>query len=236
MTFTQRLFELQDMEYRDFHSKLVPGIDKDYFIGVRTPDLRKLAKDIINAAKTDSKIQSQVEDFIATLPHKYYEENNLHGELLKLIYKKEELLPELIEQVERFLPYVNNWATCDLMTFKVFKKNPDLVYSHILKWINSNQTYTVRYGIVILLSFFLDENFKPEMLEIISSIQSEEYYINMAIAWYFSFALIKQYDATIGYFTTPVMSKWVHNKAIQKSVESNRIDNDTKAYLKTLKL
>ena len=220
-----KLFELQDIKYKEFHSKLMPTIDPDSIIGVRTPDLRKLAKTIYK--------ENYIADFLADLPHKYYEENNLHCAILSLLYKEP---TTLINEAEKFLPYIDNWATCDMFSLKSLKKYPDILYPHILKWIGSDKTYTVRFGIVSLLNNYLDDNFKPEMLKIVADIKSDEYYINMAIAWYFSIALIKQYDCAIEYFKKPYMKKWTHNKSITKAIESRRISDTTKAYLRTLKI
>ena len=222
---TKELFELRDEEYRKFHAKLMPNIDFDRIIGVRTPVLRKYAKKVAK--------EPYAKEFLNELPHTYYEENNLHGALLNLLYKD---VGELLEKIEEFLPYVDNWATCDMMSPKVFKKNLSLVYEFIKKWLKSDDTYTVRFAVVTLLGFYLDEAFEPEMLKLVSDVKSEEYYINMAIAWYFSIALVKQYDDTISYFTEPQLDVWTHNKAIQKAIESRRIDKDTKQYLRSLKI
>lgn len=222
---TKDLFELQDEEYRKFHAKLMPNIEFDRIIGVRTPELRKYAKKVAK--------EPYAVEFLSELPHTYYEENNLHGALLNLLYKDVE---ELLRKIEEFLPYVDNWATCDMMSPKLFKKNLPLVYESIKKWLKSNDTYTVRFAVVTLLGFYLDDAFKPEMLKLVADVKSEEYYINMAVAWYFSIALVKQYDATISYFTEPKLNTWTHNKAIQKAIESRRIDEDRKQYLRGLKI
>lgn len=222
---TQGLFELQDETYRAFHAKLMPEIEDERIIGVRTPVLRKYAKEVAKMPET--------KEFLQELPHTYYEENNLHGALLNLLYKDVE---ELLEQLEIFLPYVDNWATCDMLSPKAFKKNLPLVYERIKVWLNSEDTYVVRFAIVTLLGYFLDDAFQPEMLELVAAVKSDEYYIKMAVAWYFSIALVKQYDVTIPYFTQPVLEPWTHNKALQKAVESLRIDKETKVYLKGLKV
>lgn len=221
----RELYELQDKEYLAFHTKLIPNIEQERIIGVRTPALRKYAKEVSK--------RPQAEDFLRELPHQYYEENNLHGFLLPLLYKNTE---ELLEQLEIFLPYVDNWATCDMMVPKSFKKNLPLVYESVKKWLKSRHTYEVRFGIVTLLGHFLDDGFKEEMLRLVAEIRSEEYYIKMAAAWYFSIALVKQYDAAIPYFRTPQLDPWIHNKAIQKAIESYRISQDTKDYLRSLKI
>lgn len=222
---TQGLFALQDEKYRAFHARLMPEIEYERIIGVRTPALRSYAKEVAKLP--------EAKGFLQELPHTYYEENNLHGALLNLLYKDVE---ELLEQLEIFLPYVDNWATCDMLSPKVFKKKLPLVYERVKKWLQSEDTYTVRFGIVTLLGYFLDDAFRPEMLDLVAGVKSDEYYIKMAVAWYFSIALVKQYEVTIPYFTEPVLEKWTHNKALQKAVESRRIDDETKAYLRSLKV
>lgn len=221
----QELLELQDKEYKAFHAKLIPNIEPERIIGVRTPVLRKYAKEVAK--------RPEAEAFLGELPHTYYEENNLHGFLLPLLYKDVETL---LNQIDAFLPYVDNWATCDMMPAKTFQKNLPLVYERVKKWLNSEYTYEVRFGIVTLLGYFLDDAFEPEMLRLVADIKSEEYYIKMAVAWYFSIALVKQYDSTIPYFRQPCLNLWTHNKAIQKAIESCRIDAETKTYLRSLKI
>lgn len=225
---TRGLQELQDEEYRAFHAKLMPEIEYERIIGVRTPQLRAYAKQIAG--------EPCVEAFLQELPHYYYEENNLHGALLNLRYKKEAELGELLEQLERFLPYVDNWATCDMLSPKLFKKNLPLVYERIKEWVKSEDTYTIRFGIVTLLGYFLDDAFVPEMLELAAGVESEEYYVKMAVAWYFSIALVKQYTVTVPYFEQSRLEPWTHNKALQKAIESRRIDEEVKDYLRTLKV
>lgn len=222
---TEGLFALQDEEYRAFHAKLIPNISYERIIGVRTPALRKYAKEVAK--------MPEVYDFLEELPHDYYEENNLHGAVLGLIYKDVETY---IKKLEQFLPYVDNWATCDMMSPKVFKKNLPLVYEYVKKWMKRGDTYTVRFAIVTLLGYYLDDAFEPEMLKLVAGVESEEYYIKMAVAWYFSIALVKQYDTAISCFTRPVLEPWTHNKAIQKAIESFRIDKEKKEYLRSLKI
>ena len=219
-----RLFELQDLKYRDFSSKLTPTVDPETVIGVRTPALRKLAKEY--------GYTPEIEKFLKILPHRYYEENNLHGFLIETIRE----YGTAINALEAFLPYIDNWATCDLISPKVFKKNLTELYKRIQVWIRSDRTYTVRFGIGMLMSHFLGDHFRPEMPELVASIRSEEYYINMMIAWYFATALVKQPDAVMPFIQEQRLEKWTHNKAIQKSIESYRISDDTKAYLRTLKI
>ena len=222
---TEELWMLRDESYFQFHKKLIPNIPEDRIIGVRTPALRAYAKKVAK--------YPQVHAFMQELPHGYYEENNLHGTLLGLLYKDVECY---LEELEKFLPYIDNWATCDMMGPKVFKKNLPLVYEYVKKWLTSDKTYTVRFGIVTLLFYFLDEAFEPEMLDLVASVRSEEYYIKMAVAWYFSMALVKQYERTIPYLQKQVLPAWEHNKTIQKAVESYQIDKETKNYLRSLKV
>lgn len=224
-TITKELFALRDEAYFNFHKKLIPEIPEETIIGVRTPILRSYAKEMAKRPEAYA--------FLQELPHTYYEENNLHGALLGLLYKDVE---SYLQEVEKFLPYIDNWTTCDMMGPKVFKKNLPLVYEYVKQWIVSGDTYTVRFAIVTLLGYFLEDAFLPEMLELVAGIDSEEYYIKMAVAWYFSMALVKQYDATIPYLQKQVMSAWTHNKAIQKAIESYQIDKETKEYLRSLKV
>lgn len=219
-----KLFELQDLKYRDFHSKLMPTVEKEKIIGVRTPDLRKFAKEI---NKSDLKAE-----FLRTLPHKYYEEDNLHAFLIEQIKD----FDECISALDNFLLCVDNWATCDMMTPKILSKYPDRLYSEITKWINSSYTYTVRFGIVTLMKFFMNDMLDEKHLKLILSINSDEYYINMAIAWYLATALASNWNLVIPYIENQKFNKWVHNKAIQKAIESYRISPEQKTYLKTLKI
>lgn len=218
-----RLFELQDLKYKEFSCKLMPTVNPDTVIGVRTPELRKLAKEY---ARTP-----QAEEFLAVLPHKYYEENNLHGFLIETMRDYDFAIQEL----EAFLPYIDNWATCDLISPKVFKKHLPELYEKIKTWLKSDRTYTVRFGIGMLLSFYLGDAFRPEMPELVAGIRSEEYYINMMIAWYFATALAKQPDAVMPFIQKQRLEKWTHNMVIQKAIESYRISDEMKAYLRTLK-
>ena len=218
-----RLFEMQDLEYKAFHSRLMPTISPETIRGVRTPGLRKYAKDL---AKTVG-----IEDFLRDLPHEYYEENNLHGFLIEGIKDYDTCLA----QVDRFLPYVDNWATCDMMRPKVFKKNPEALLPKIEIWLASGETYTVRYGIGMLMTYFLDEYFDVKYVEKVAAIVSEEYYIKMMVAWYFATALAKQWNAVIPFIEEKRLEKWTHNKAIQKAIESYRITPEQKAYLRGLK-
>lgn len=223
---TEGLFELKDENYRAFHAKLIPDIPYEKIIGVRTPALRSYAKEV--AKLPEAKV------FLQELPHTYYEENNLHGALLSLLYRKD--IEEFLTELERFLPYVDNWATCDMLSPKIFKKHLPYVYEKVQKWLESDHVYTIRFGIVTLLGFYLDDAFEPDMLRLVANIKSEEYYVKMAVAWYFSIALVKQYDAALPYIQNQVLEPWTHNKSIQKAIESRRIDQKKKDYLKSLKI
>ncbi len=220
----ERLFQLQDLKYRDFHSRLVPNIDKESIIGVRTPDLRKLSKEL---SRTDA-----VEIIFSTLPHQYYEENNLHGFFIQSLKDYD----ECIKRLDEFLPYVNNWATCDFFSPKVFKKNRDRLLEDIKRWIKSEHEYEVRFAIGMMMTHFLDEDFKPECLEVVASVRREEYYIKMMVAWFFATALAKQWDHTVEYVEKQRLEPWTHNKTIQKARESYRITAEQKEYLKTQKV
>ncbi len=217
------LFEMQDLKYRDFHSRLMPTVPKELIIGVRTPDLRKFAGKI---AKTPI-----AEDFMRKLPHKYYEENNLHAFLIEQIRDYD----KCVEEINRFLPFVDNWATCDMLRPKVFKKHLPELLGEIKKWLKSDETYTVRFGIECLMCYYLDENFSPEYPKIVSEIHSGEYYIKMMQAWYFATALAKRYDEIVPYLEQNKLDSDTHNKTIRKAVESCRITDGQKAFLKTLK-
>ena len=216
----KQLFELQDMAYRDFHSRLMPDIDKETVIGIRVPMLRKYAKSIAGT--------ELAEKFIKELPHCYYEENNLHMMLITGIKDYDRCLTE----IERFLPYVDNWATCDFPAPKCFENHKEDLLPVIKRWIASSETYTIRYGIGMLMRLYLDADFDPEYVRIVAEVKSDEYYVNMMIAWYMATALAKQWDAVIPYIEEHRMSDWVHRKTIQKAVESYRITDEQKRYLK----
>lgn len=216
----KQLFELQDMAYRDFHSRLMPDIDKETVIGIRVPVLRKYAKSIVETELS--------EKFIKELPHRYYEENNLHMMLITGIKDYDRCLSE----IERFLPYIDNWATCDFPAPKCFENHKEELLPVIKRWIASSETYTIRYGIGMLMRLYLDEDFDPEYVRLVVGVKSDEYYVNMMIAWYMATALAKQWDAVIPYIEDHCMSDWVHRKTIQKAVESYRITDEQKEYLK----
>ena len=218
------LFEMQDLTYRDFHATLMPTIDKETVIGVRTPMLRAYAKKF---GKTADAVT-----FLEVLPHKYYEENNLHGLLIEQIKD----YPACIAATERFLPYVDNWATCDMIALRTMKKHLDVFIQEVYSWMASDHPYIVRFGIGMLMRYYLDEQFKPEYPEIVAEIKSDEYYVNMMRAWYFATALAKQYDQILPYLEEKKLDTWTHNKTIQKAVESYRITPEQKRYLRTLRI
>ena len=217
------LNSLSDSKYRDFQIKLIPGKTSDQMIGVRTPDLRSYAKEL---SKRDD-----ISDFLNNLPHKYFDENQLHAFVISLMKDYDKCMCE----VERFLPYVDNWATCDQMSPKIFKKNKEKLLEKIRDWMASDKTYTIRFGIKMLMEHFLDDDFDLQYPDMVASVRSEEYYVNMMIAWYFATALAKQYDSILPYIEEKRLDTWTHNKAIQKSIESYRITDDQKSYLRSLK-
>lgn len=222
-TIQERLFALQDKAYADFHSRLIPGIPRESIIGVRVPAVRGLAREYKNTTEGEA--------FLRELPHRYYDENMLHGLLLSEMkdYKS------CLMGVEAFLPYVDNWAVCDLMSPKVFKKHKENLLVKIREWVSSEAVYTCRFGIGMLMAHYLEEDFLPEYLEIPAAVRSEEYYVNMMIAWFFATALAKQWEAALPYLQQNRLDAWVHNKTIQKARESNRITTEQKQYLRTLR-
>ena len=218
------LFDNQDKEYRVFQQKLMPGIELENIIGVRLPVIRKIAKE--NAKTEDAK------KFLDLLPHKYYDENQLHGFLINQIKDYD----ECVKRIDEFLPYVDNWAVCDSINPKMLSKHKEELIKDIKRWVSSKETYTIRHGIHMLMAFFLDSDFKKEYLEIPAKIVSEEYYANMMIAWFFATALAKKWDATITYIEEKKLPVWVHNKTIQKAIESFRVNEEHKQYLRSLKI
>ena len=218
------LFKMQDIGYRDFNSKLIPTVKKEDMIGVRTPELRKHAKKLLK--------EEGVEDFLHSLPHKYFDENQLHAFIISEIKDFKLCIDELII----FLPYLDNWATCDQLSPKIFKKYRNDLLPHIYEWLKSDKTYTVRFGIGMLMEHFLDEDFKSEYPEMVAAVRSEEYYINMMTAWYFATALAKQYESILPFIEGNKLDTWTHNKSIQKAIESNRISAEQKNYFKGLKI
>ena len=220
----ERLFSLQDIKYREFLCRLIPNIDPDTVIGIRTPELRKLAKGIAKDPETAH--------FLQILPHQYFEENNLHGFLIERMADYEQATAAL----NAFLPYVDNWATCDQIRPEIFAKHLSELHEQIKCWMASGQTYTIRFGIEMLMRFYLDGEFRAEYLDWVSAIRSEEYYVNMMIAWFFATALTKQYHAALPYIQRQRLDPWTHNKAIQKAIESRCITDEQKRYLRTLKV
>ena len=219
----KELKKLQDKGYRDMQVTIIPTVEADSIIGVRTPALRQLAKELSK--------REDVYKFLEDVPHKFFEENQLHAFILSGMKDAE----SCIRLVDEFLPYVDNWATCDQMSPKIFKKHKQLLLEYVDKWIRSDHTYVKRFAIGMLMEHFLDEDFKTSYLTKVSKIRSEEYYVNMMIAWYFATALAKQYDAALPFIEKQKLDKWTHNKSIQKAVESYRITPEQKEYLKTLK-
>ncbi len=220
----ERLFSERDEKYAGMQVKIIPGIPADSIIGVRTPILRNMARELSK--------REDIEDFLGTLPHGYFEENQLHSFIISNIKDYDRCLA----RVNVFLPYVDNWATCDQMSPKVFKKHRTLLIDSINDWILSEKTYTVRFGIGMLMEHFLDEDFDIRYPEAVAKIRSDEYYINMMIAWYFATALAKQYHAILPFIEDHRLDVWTHNKTIQKSIESYRITPEQKEYLRSLKI
>ena len=218
------LFQMQDKDYAIMQAKIIPTVDADRIIGVRTPALRAFAKKLYKDTDIDA--------FLADAPHQYFDEDQLHAFVISL----EKDFGKCMAEVDAFLPFIDNWATCDQLSPKAFKKEPEKLLPHIRSWIKSGRTYTVRFAIGMLMQHFLDERFNREYADMVAEVRSEEYYVNMMIAWYFATALAKQYELVLPYLEEKKLADWVHNKAIQKSVESYRISDEQKAYLKTLKV
>ena len=223
MEIQKELFSLQDKEYMKFLSKLTPNVSEDTIIGVRIPEIRKLAKKLVK--------NNEYEDFLKELPHKYYDENLLHGAIIS----ESKDFETCIELLDNFLPFVDNWAVCDTISPKIFKKHKKELIEKIKEWSQSDKTYTCRFGVEMLMTHFLDEDFKKEYLEIVANIHSEEYYVKMVVAWFFATALAKQWDYAVIYLENNRLDVWVHNKTIQKARESLKILEDKKGYLKRLK-
>lgn len=219
-----RLKELQDLKYRDMQLRIIPTAEPETIIGVRTPELKAIAKEILRSG--DYAV------FLKELPHRLFEENQIHAFIISGIKD----FNECMEAVEKFLPYVDNWATCDQTSPGVFRKHKDELLEHAKEWIGSEKAYTVRFGVKMLMEHFLDGDYKPEYPEIVAGLRSEEYYVNMMIAWYFATALAKQYESVLPFIEGKRLDAWTHNKAIQKSVESLRIGDGQKQYLKSLKV
>jgi len=223
MEIQKELFSLQDKEYMKFLSKLTPNVSEDTIIGVRIPEIRKLAKKLVK--------NNEYKDFLKELPHKYYDENLLHGAIIS----ESKNFEKCIKLLDNFLPFVDNWAVCDTISPKIFKKHKKELIEKIKEWSQSDKTYTCRFGVEMLMTHFLDEDFKKEYLEVVADIHSEEYYVKMVVAWFFATALAKQWDYAVIYLEDNRLDVWVHNKTIQKARESLRISLEKKEYLKKLK-
>ena len=219
----ERLFALGDEKNAAFVAKLIPTTPPETILGARTPALRRLARELWR--------EQDMTPFMAELPHAYFEENGLHAFCIEQIRE----FPRCLEETERFLPYVDNWATCDSLRPKIFQKHRTELLPHIQRWLASPETYTIRFGVGMLMAHFLDEDFDPAYLNWVAALRSEEYYVNMMIAWYFATALAKQYEAALPYLEGQTLSPWTHNKAIQKALESYRVSEEHKIYLKALK-
>lgn len=220
----KELYEMQDKQYRDFQTKLIPTINSNTIIGIRTPELRKYAKNLIK--------ENNCLTFLKDLPHTYFDENQLHAFIISEIKDYDECLI----YVNEFLPFINNWATCDQTSPKAFKNNHDKLLKQVKIWLKSSHTYTVRFAIKMLMQHYLDKDFKPEYLKLVSKVKSNDYYINMMIAWFFATALAKQYQNALPYLEEQKLSTWIHNKTIQKAIESYRINEEQKSYLRSLKV
>lgn len=223
MTIREELLSMQDLNYRDFSCRLMPGVPEETIIGVRTPQIRKLAARL--------KGTPEGEDFLNRLPHLYYEENNLHGFLIEHIGN----FDRAVSRMEEFFPYINNWATCDSVSPKVFGRHPEALDCKIQQWMESDHLYTVRYAIGMRMRYFLEEHFTRETMDAVAAVTSDEYYVKMMVAWYFATALAKQYDQALSVLLEARLPVWTHNKAIQKAIESYRVPEDRKLYLRTLK-
>ena len=223
MTLYERLIKEQDAAYREFQTRLVPNVPPETLLGVRTPQMRAIAKEIGKSAERDA--------FLSTLPHPYYEENLIHFFVLAEIKD----FDECVRRVEAFLPYVDCWPVSDQATPKAFRKHHAKLLPYIERWIGSEHVYTARFGLRMLMNEFLDADFREEYLALAANKRGEDYYLKMMAAWFFATALAKQYDAAIPYFEQRRLDEWVHKKAIQKAVESYRVSDAHKDYLKTLR-
>ena len=226
-TILNEILENRDSKYKEFHKKLIPNVDEDKVLGLRSPVGQAIAKKYANT--------KEGEEFLSSLPHRYYDENIVHAFMLGRLKKDKGAIKDLIIA---FLPYVDNWAVCDGLCahLKNFFKSPDDVYDFVIECTKSDKTYTARFGLVCLLNYYIDEKHISDILEICQSINSQEYYVNMALAWLISFCLIKEYDNSITLIEKGALDKWVHNKSIQKALESYRISSDKKDYLRSLKI
>lgn len=220
----QHLLGMRDAAYAAFIAKLTPGFPPSHFIGVRVPLLRTIARSF-------AKEEAASQRFLSHLPHSYYEEDMLHGMLISLVKDYDRCL----DLIDRFLPYVDNWAVCDTLSPKVFAKHKAQLLENILRWSSSSHTYTCRFGLRMLMTHFLDDSFSADFLEIPAAIRSEEYYVKMMVAWFFATALAKQWEATLPYLENRQLDPWTHRKTIQKAIESYRIPPERKDYLRTLR-
>lgn len=223
MKVYEMLLKVKDDKYKEFQAKLVPNIDEDTILGVKTPEMRNIAKEIFKSGNKDQ--------FLKELPHKYYEENLVHFFIISMIKD----FDECIREVEAFLPYVDCWPVSDQATPGIFKKNHQKLLPYIKKWIRSKHLYTSRFGIRMLMNEFLGAEFKDEYPALVASVKSDEYYLKMMVAWYFATALAKNYDETIKYIEERKLDDWVLKKTIQKAVESFRVTDEHKEYLKSLR-
>ena len=223
MNIRERLLELKNEEYRQFTARLVPNIPAETIIGLKTPEMRAIAKEIFAGNYRD--------EFLSELPHEYYEENLIHFFVISMIKDFE----ECVQKVEAFLPYVDCWPVSDQATPKAFRKNHEKLLPYIRKWISSEHVYTARFGIRMLMNEFLGEDFREEYLELVATKKGDDYYLKMMVAWYFATALAKRYDETLPYIENHVLDEWTHRKAIQKAVESYRVTDEHKEYLKSLR-
>lgn len=219
----KKLYDFQDLKYRDMQIRIIPTVDPGSIIGVRTPELKTIAKEMLKSGDYTGLLKE--------LPHSYFEENQLHAFILSGMKDFDECMAEM----ESFLPYIDNWATCDQMSPKIFKKHREELLEHIKVWVSSEKTYTVRFAVGMLMEHFLDDDYDPKYPEMVVALRSDEYYVNMMIAWYFATALAKQYESVLPFIEENRLDDWTHNKAIQKSVESRRITEEQKDYLKSLK-
>ena len=224
MTIYDGLYEMRDESYRDFQASLIPEIEVGRMIGVRTPDLRAYAKELHKSGR--------YEEFISDIPHEYFDEMQLHA----FIISEFKDFGKCMAEVERFLPHVDNWASCDQLSPRVFKKHRQELLSPIYSWLDSDKTYTVRFGIKMLMQHFLDDSYESKYMDKVAQLRSDDYYINMMIAWYFATALAKQYDDALAVLKENRLAAWTHNKAIQKAIESRRISDEKKDYLRSLKI
>ena len=223
MNIQKELFSLQDKKYREIQIKTITNIDPDTIIGVRSPELRKMAKELYKS--------NNYEEFLNDLPHKYFDENQLHAFIIGEIKDYDECL----DYVNKFLPYIDNWAVCDTLLPKVFKKNTDKLIEKINVWIKDKHIYTVRFAISMLMRLYLDDNYDKKYLNMVSKVKTDEYYLKMMVAWYFATALAKRWDDAVYYLENNKLDTWIHNKTITKACESFRITDEQKEYLRKLK-